>query len=110
MQKILSIISEFLDSKLELKLNPKTNIFKAKNGVDFVGYRHWHTHKKIRKANLKRMYKRIKKINRLYADNQIDFEKINKSIQSFLGHIKHADTYNFRRKMLNNIKLVRKEQ
>ncbi len=109
LREILALTTGFLQTNLKLTLNPKTGIFKAKNGVDFVGYRHWYTHKKMRKANLKRIRNKIKKYNKMYSNGEIDFEKVNRSVQSWLGHIKHANTYNIRKKILASIVLKRKE-
>ena len=38
-KEYLNEIKEFLQKKLELELNDKTNIFKAKQGVNFCGYK-----------------------------------------------------------------------
>lgn len=46
-------IEIFLADVLKLQLNPKTTIVYAKNGVDFVGYRHWNSTKKIRMVSFR---------------------------------------------------------
>ena len=107
LKSVLTFIEIFLRDRLKLRLNPNTSIFKVKNGVDFVGYRHWHTHKKMRKANLKRIRKKIKKFIELYADGRVGFQTVNRSVQSWIGHIRHADTYNIQRKILASVVLQR---
>ena len=39
LKKVKQKIEKFLDEKLKLKFNNKTNIFKNKQGVNFCGYK-----------------------------------------------------------------------
>lgn len=48
----LAEIEKFLRERLKLELNPKTTILSAKNGIDFVGYKHRATHKKVRRDSI----------------------------------------------------------
>jgi len=107
---VLADIERFLTRELRLELNPKTCIFKAKQGIDYVGYRQWHTHKLIRKSSIKRVTRRIKKFKERYAQGEIDIKAADRSIQSWLGHISHADTYGIRNKILSGIVLRRNPQ
>ena len=96
---VLSEIHDFLEDELHLKLNPKTDIFPVKNGVDFVGYRHYHSHKKVRKSSIKRMNKRVKQ----FKEGKMPRERFIATLVSWLGHITHADTWHLREKTLNKI-------
>lgn len=51
----LARIEQFLREELKLEFNPKTTILAAKNGIDFVGYKHRATHRKVRKDSIKRI-------------------------------------------------------
>jgi retron-type reverse transcriptase len=53
-------IEKFLRDKLFLLLNRKTSIFPITQGVDFLGYRTWTTHKLIRKRSVKNMRRKLK--------------------------------------------------
>ena len=57
----LARIEQFLREELRLEFNPKTTILAAKNGIDFVGYKHRATHRKVRKDSIKRIKRTIKK-------------------------------------------------
>ena len=83
-------IEVFLRDNLNLELNPKTTIVYAKNGVDFVGYRHWNSTKKVRKAAMRRM----KRLMKNFAEGTITEEYFDKSFISRIGSMQHADTYN----------------
>lgn len=95
LRELLRQIEEFLASELGLLLNPKTTILNCKNGVDFCGYRHFTDHKKVRKTSIRRMKRTI----RAYRKGVISEERFAKALQSWLGHIQHADTYLLREGM-----------
>lgn len=92
-------ISDFVGRELRLELNPKTGIVCAKNGVDFCGFRHWADHKKVRKSSVNRM----RKVLRAYEKGKITPERFARSLQSWLGHIRHADSYFLEKAMLERI-------
>jgi retron-type reverse transcriptase len=102
-------IEDFLNNKLQLQLNGKTGIFPISQGIDFLGYRIWPYHRLLRKSSIKRIKRKLKAFQRKYKEGQIDLDKINATIQSWLGHAKHADSYNLRKKLLGEFVLTRGE-
>ncbi len=92
-------IEDYLCVELGLRLNPKTGIVAAKNGVDFCGYRHFKDHKKVRKRSVRNMRRTVK----IWRAGKISRERFAKSLQSWLGHIQHADTYGLRQRMMARI-------
>src|SRR5699024_6588438 len=48
-------IERFLDQELGLSLNDKTAVRRVSSGIDWVGYRSYPTHVKLRKSTSKRM-------------------------------------------------------
>ncbi|WP_034629499.1 RNA-directed DNA polymerase [Desulfotruncus alcoholivorax] len=99
-------IEVFLRHYLDLELNGKTGIFPISQGIDFCGYRIWPTHRKIRKSSIKRMKRKLKAFQRKFKAGKISLEKINATIQSWLGHVKHGDSYNLRKKVLESFILT----
>ncbi|WP_418881850.1 RNA-directed DNA polymerase [Waltera sp.] len=91
----LARIEQFLREELKLEFNPKTTMLAAKNGIDFVGYKHRATHRKVRKDSIKRIKRTIKKCE----SGKITKEQLQKSIQSWTGHAGHADSYKLRKKI-----------
>jgi len=103
-------IEEFLFKCLALQLNPKTQSFPYKQGVDFCGYRIWPTHVLPRKRNVKRARRRLKKLARLYAQGLITLEKIKASLMSFLGYMKHCCGYKTTKEILKEFTLKKYSQ
>jgi len=99
-------IAGFLAERLFLQLNGKTQVFPVKSrGVDFLGYRIWPTHRLLRVRSKKHMRRKLKKYTKLYGEGKIALDRINASIQSWLGHVKHCNSYRLRKKLLGGLVL-----
>ena len=105
-----SEIEKFLNNQLAIYLNRKTSIFPIAQGVDFLGYRTWTTHKLVRKRSIKNMRRKLKAMARKYKTGKIDLSKINASVMSWVAHCKHADTYRLREKVLGDFILIREKR
>ena len=93
----LQKIEAFINTELLLSFNPKTTIVCASTGgIDFVGYKHRATHKKVRKDSIKRIKRTIKQ----YERGETTKESLQKSICSWTGHAGHADSYHLREKII----------
>lgn len=100
-------IIEFLTT-LRLSVHPKKNhIFPVTQGTDFMGYRIFPTHRRLRKSNLKIFTKRMKRFQQLYRAGKIDLPSIQQSIQSWIGHASHADTWHLRKALFNKFVFVK---
>lgn len=94
-------IEEFLQ-KLRLRLHPKKSlIFPKRVGTDFLGYRIYPTHTRVRKSNTKRFVQRTRKLQEAYAKGEIPIERVSASIHSWIGHVQHADSWNLRKKLFD---------
>ncbi|MDI6813429.1 MAG: reverse transcriptase/maturase family protein [Desulfitobacteriaceae bacterium] len=100
-------IADFLEYSLALELNGKTSIFPVSQGIDFLGYRLWATHRLVRKGSIKRMKRKLKRFKQGYTRGTVDLEKIKRTLASWLGHVGHADSYNLRKKLLDEFVLIR---
>ena len=96
------IIEYFLNNTLNLKMNPKSEFISSKNGIYFVGYRHWAGLTLLRKASMRRINKLIKKLKNNEYESVSDFDK---RIVSMFGHAFHADVYQY---ILNKIEEIKK--
>lgn len=88
-----SKIEEFCESTLKLQLNHKSQYFPYKFGVDFCGYRIWTTHRTLRNSSKTKINRKIKAWNNQWKDKKINFKLTMQSLNSWLGHIKHCNSY-----------------
>lgn len=92
-------IEDFLKEHLNLQLNKKTCIRPVTMGVEFVGFRIWSTHRKLRKKTAKKMKKRLKYVFNAYAVGEIDKETLDRSVASYRGILKHFNSYGLRKSL-----------
>lgn len=95
-------IEEFLNISLNLQLNDKSRYYPYKMGVDFCGYRIFCTHRLLRNNSKKKIKNKVKKWNIDYSNNKLDFKNTLQSINSWLGHSSHCNSYKLQNKILNN--------
>ena len=91
------IIDTFLKEKLQLDLNEKTCIRPITLGVEFCGYKIWNTHIKLRKSTALKMKRNLKKLQKEYAAGEVTVEGAKQTISSYLGILKHCDSYSLKR-------------
>lgn len=94
LEEVLKKLTAFAKDEMKLEWT-KWSIRKTSQGVNFLGYRIWLTHKLIRKDSVKRAKKKIK----LYKKYN-ELEKLEKFKASWLGHIKWANSNHLRKKLL----------
>lgn len=113
LQKIRKDIEDFLWSQLRLKTNAKTQVFplgdKHGRALDFLGYRIWTTHRKLRKSSISRITKKLRSFQRKYAAGLVDMKRIQQSIKSWVAHASHASTYRLRKKLLWSHAFIRSQ-
>lgn len=98
-KKVKLQIEKFIWDNLKLKFNSKTNIFKAKQGVNFCGYKINEYRMKLRDKGKKRLKKQVK-----YLKNQIKYtdmtsEEAKKYLCGYFGYMKYANVYNLKNKV-----------
>lgn len=90
-------IQYYLNNKLKLNFKNNWQIFKVDSrGIDFVGYRIFHTHTLLRKSIKKKF---CKKINKLNKKQNIDKDTYKQKICSYIGWIKYCNGRNLLNKM-----------
>ncbi|TSC92681.1 MAG: hypothetical protein Athens101428_814 [Candidatus Berkelbacteria bacterium Athens1014_28] len=84
----LKNIESFLSEQLKLSLHPDKIILRKLNwGLDFVGYVAYPKFNLPRRRTVQRIFVKLEKIKVQKT------EQFNRSLQSYLAHLKHVDTY-----------------
>jgi hypothetical protein len=93
----------YLQTRLHLRLHPKKQwIFPVSEGVDFLGYRVFPTHRRLRRSNGVRFQRRLRRLQQEYRMGQKTLPEVRQSIASWIGHASHADTYRLRSALLGS--------
>jgi retron-type reverse transcriptase len=85
---------------LRLRLHPTKNVvFPVRDGIPFLGYRVFRTHRLLAKANVWRFRRRLRHMQGQYARNEICSEEIVRRVTSWIGHASQADTHRLRERL-----------
>lgn len=96
LRNVLVTIKLYMREVLKLSLKQNYQIFPVDSrGIDFVGYRFYHSHTLLRKSIKIRMYRLINK----YKSGKISKEEIKRRLQSYFGWMKYCDS----KHLLNHI-------
>ena len=92
LEKLLPIISQFLDENLRLEIHPnKVFIRTLASGIDFLGWVHFPTHRVLRATAKRRMFKKLAQNSRPEVVN------------SYLGLLKHGNTNKLKKVLLSRL-------
>lgn len=111
LHRIRAKIERFLWERLRLKTNSKTQVFpvgeRYGRALDFLGYRIWTTHRRVRKSSISRITRTLRLLRKQYAAGKVGLSKIRESVISWIAHASHAESYGLRRKLLGGIPFTR---
>jgi len=88
----IPIINNFLRKELKLVLHPqKVSLKTLSSGIDFIGWVHFPGHRVLRTTTKRRMKKKIGTTPKI------------ETINSYMGLLKHGNTYKIKREMLPSL-------
>ncbi|NLL02487.1 MAG: RNA-dependent DNA polymerase [Mollicutes bacterium] len=94
--RVLDLIYVFVEEKLQLELNKnKTKIFPINQGLNAIGYKIYTTHRLLRNDSKKKIKRKLKAMPQLIIAGKMTIAKAEQILNSWLGHAKHGDSYNF---------------
>lgn len=114
LQHLRKVTEDFLWNHLRLRTNHKTEVFPVAllNGraLDFLGYRIWATHRRLRKGSIGRISRTLRQLQHQYANGRVSIERVGQSVQSWVAHALHADTLGLRTQLLGKFRFMRRQQ
>jgi RNA-directed DNA polymerase len=88
--------------RLRLRLHATKNVvFPVNQGIRFLGYRVFATHRLLVQENVWRFRRRLRKMQRQYAECAMSLDQARQRIVSWIGHARQADTYRLRRRLFS---------
>lgn len=95
-------IADFLAAHLRLRLHStKQTVTPVTEGCDFLGYRVYPTHRRLRKSSGFRFARRLRRMQADYQRGKMDLKTVRQRIMSWMGHASHADTWGLRMALLS---------
>ncbi|MGB8688695.1 MAG: RNA-directed DNA polymerase [Microcoleus sp.] len=97
-------VEEYL-VKLRLKIHPiKSQLFETKEGANFLGFRVFPDTIRVRQESLRRGRRRLRRLQKECTNGEIELAQLSRSVQSWVAHLEHGDTWNLRQIMLTLLK------
>ena len=88
---------------IRLRLHPrKSRVYRVSDGIDFLGYRVFPTHRLLRKSNVRHARRRLRKLQAGYREGTITLDDVRQSVMSWIAHASHADAYRVRGRVLRD--------
>jgi hypothetical protein len=89
-------------ARLRLRLHDdKSVIAPTAQGIGFLGYRVFPTHRLLAKRNVHRFRRRLRRMQDDHANGAIALEDVRARIMSWIGHARQADTWRLRERLLS---------
>ena len=89
LREILALIKTYFHQVVKLELKGNYQVFPVDSrGIDFVGYRFYHTHTLLGKSIKQRIFRLVNK----YKAGKISLEEFKRKMSSYFGWLKYCDS------------------
>lgn len=99
----------WLQWRAQLEFNQKTQIYPIRQGINTLGFKIYTDHKLVRDQSKRAMKRRIKAMDRKLKEGLIDEKAVQQSVNSWLGHARHSNSYNLAKKIFAKYPYVKVE-
>jgi retron-type reverse transcriptase len=93
---------------LRLRLHePESVVVPVSTGIPFLGWRIYPDHRRLKRRNGIAFQRRFARLLRDVATGRVDWETVHASVNGWIAHVAHGNTWGLRRSLLSNIVLPR---
>lgn len=78
-------------------------VFPVRTGIPFLGWRIDPSRRRLKRRNGVAFQRRLKRLTIALSAGQIDRQRFQSSIRSWIAHAAHGDTWNLRRAILSTV-------
>jgi retron-type reverse transcriptase len=96
----MRLLAADLLAGLRLRLHATKNvIFPVRDGIAFLGYRVFPTHRLLAKSNVWAFRRGLRAMQKQYARQEISDQQVQRRVMSWTGHARQADTFTLRERL-----------
>ncbi|MBM3776556.1 MAG: hypothetical protein FJW37_15555, partial [Acidobacteria bacterium] len=104
LHRLLAAVRRFLQEQLSLELKEEAVVLApVSQGISFLGFRVFPGLIRLQRAGWVRFRRRIQEREQAYRQGAIDEQGLVQSVQSLLGHLRHADTLRLRQDFFTRV-------
>jgi len=78
-------------------------VFPVHTGLPFLGWRVYPDHRRLKRRNGVAFQRRLVRLLEALADGQVTWEQVNTSVQGWIAHASHGDTWGLRRSLFSSV-------
>jgi len=94
-------VMEFAAS-LRLRLHEqRAVVYPTRTGLPFLGWRLYPDHRRLKRRNGVAFQRRLAALLTTFAAGEIEWADVNASVQSWIAHVAHGDTWGLRQSLLS---------
>jgi retron-type reverse transcriptase len=101
LQEMHCQIREFLFRFRLLLHADKSRVYWCRDGFPFLGFQLLPTRARLLRPNVARFRRRLRRLHADYHAGLIDKETVNRSVQAWIGHAMHGDTWRLREQIFD---------
>ncbi len=91
-----------------LTIHPrKRSVFPVSEGCDFMGYRIWPEHRRLRPKTGYHSRRKLVRLATRYREGEIPLDRVKASVAAWIGHVKHADTWGLRKAVFGQLRFAK---
>lgn len=83
----------------------EAQVFPVTEGINFLGFRVYPDHRRLKRANGYAYRRRLRALAHQYSAGEIEWGRVNMSVQGWINHVRYGDTQGLRRAVLGSIVL-----
>jgi retron-type reverse transcriptase len=101
LHELLVVVRQFL-APLRLTLHPrKCVVLPVRVGVPILGWRLFPDHRRLKRPTGVRFQRGLRELVAAYRDGTVRLAEVKATVASWIGHLKHGDTWGLRQKLLD---------
>jgi len=81
----------------------RAQVYPVQAGIPWLGFRVFPTHRRLRRRNVKAFARRLRAQRDAYHAGQITQDEVQRSLQAWIAHARHGDTYRLRQSLLRQV-------
>lgn len=96
-----AVIARLAGMRLTLHTN-RAQVFPVETGIPFLGFRVYPTHRRVKRRKVVQFRRKFKKLLADYASGKLSFMELSTSVQSWVNHVRYADSWGLRQSVLSS--------
>jgi RNA-directed DNA polymerase len=88
----------------------KAQVFPVKHGITFLGWRLFPHYRRLRRENVRRAVRRLRRQQAAFARGELAQDRLTASVQAWLAHAAHGNTYRLRRRVMGRFAFTRERR